>query len=223
MTTLDELDALIAELRAAGEFALRVIPDHWSAMRAAIVGVSVLARGAAARYVPIGHESSDDSGDLLARPAHPRRSTAQTALERLRPLLEDPSVRKVGHDLKFDLMVLANHGITLRGIAFDSMIASYLLDATRSGHPIEDGALEQLGYRALTEDEVCGKGAKAQSLARLSPETILTFAGERADLAWQLSRALPPLLSQTRSSIRSCASWRCRSCRSWPTSSAPAS
>ena len=83
------------------------------------------------------------------RRARRRRSSRQTALERLRPLLEDAAVRKVGHDLKFDLIVLANHGIALRGIAFDSMLASYLLDATRSGHPIEDGALEQLGYRAL--------------------------------------------------------------------------
>jgi DNA polymerase-1 len=195
VTTLEELDALIADLRAAGEFALRVIPDQWSAMRAAIVGMSFSHDGRRARYVPIGHEASDTSGDLLAAATAPTQIPGQAALERLQPLLEDASVRKVGHDLKFDLIVLSNHGIILRGIAFDSMIASYLIDATRSGHPIEDGALEQLGYRALTEDDVCGKGAKAQSLARLSPETILNFAGERADLAWQLSRALPRLLT----------------------------
>jgi DNA polymerase-1 len=193
--TLEELDALITDLRSAGEFALRVIPDQWSAMRAAIVGMSFSHDGRRARYVPIGHEASDTSGDLLAAATAPTQIPGQAALERLQPLLEDASVRKVGHDLKFDLIVLSNHGIILRGIAFDSMIASYLIDATRSGHPIEDGALEQLGYRALTEDDVCGKGAKAQSLARLSPETILNFAGERADLAWQLSRALPRLLT----------------------------
>jgi DNA polymerase-1 len=198
VTSLDELDALIAELRTAGAFALRVIPDHWSAMRAAIVGLSVSHEARRARYVPIGHQSNDDSGDLLAEASAPTQINRQAALERLRPLLEDAAVRKVGHDLKFDLIVLANHGITLRGIAFDSMLASYLLDATRSGHPIEDGALEQLGYRALTEDEVCGKGAKAQSLARLSPETILNFAGERADLAWQLFNTLPRLVSEAR-------------------------
>ena len=196
ITTLEELDALIAELRSAGEFAMRVIPDQWSAMRAAIVGMSFSHGARQARYVPVGHEGHDTRGDLLDA-AGPSVQIARTAvLERLKPLLEDPSVRKVGHDLKFDLIVLAEHGITLRGIEFDSMIGSYLLDATRSGHPIEDGALEQLGYRALTEDDVCGKGAKSQPLARLSPETILNFAGERADLAWQLSRVLPRLVSE---------------------------
>jgi DNA polymerase-1 len=196
VTTLDDLDALIADLRTAGEFAMRVIPDQGSAMRAAIVGISFSREARLARYVPFGHESSDDSGDLLAAATAPAQIERHAALERLRPLLEDAAIRKVGHDVKFDLMVLANHGITLRGISFDSMIASYLLDATRSGHPIEAGALEQLGYRALTEEEVCGKGVRAQSLARLSPETIVTFAGERADLAWQLSRALPRLLTE---------------------------
>ena len=196
VTSLDELDSLIAELRQAGEFALRVIPDQWSSMRAAIVGLSFSHEARRARYIPIGHAGSDDSGDLLSAATAPTQIDRAAALERLRLLLEDAAVRKVGHDVKADLIVLANHGITLRGVAFDSMIASYLLDATRSGHPIEDGALEQLGYRALTEEEVCGKGAKAQSLARLSPETILDFAAERADLAWQLSKALPPLLSE---------------------------
>ena len=104
-------------------------------MRAAIVGFAVSRQARHARYVPIGHESNDDSGDLLAEASAPTQISRQTALERLRPLLEDAAVRKVGHDLKFDLIVLSNHGIALRGIAFDSMLASYLLDATRSGHP----------------------------------------------------------------------------------------
>jgi len=196
VTSLDELDALMAELRTAGEFALKVIPDRWSAMRAAIVGMSFSHEGRQARYVPIGHESPDTRGDLLDAAGPTVQISRVAVLERLRPLLEDPTVRKVGHDLKFDVIVLANHGITLRGVAFDSMIGSYLLDATRSGHPIEDGALEQLGYRALTEEDICGKGTRAQALARLSPDTILNFAGERADLAWQLSRALPRLVTE---------------------------
>jgi DNA polymerase-1 len=196
VTTLEELDALIAALRAAGAFALKVIPDQWSAMRTAIVGVAFSHGAREARYVPVGHEGHQPRGDLLDA-AGPSLQIARAAvLDRLRPLLEDPSLRKVGHDLKFDLIVLAQHGITLRGIEFDSMIGSYLLDATRSGHPIEDGALEQLGYRALTEEDVCGKGTKAQPLTRLSPQTILNFAGERADLAWQLARTLPRLISE---------------------------
>ena len=170
VTSLDDLDALIAELRSAGEFALKVIPDHWSAMRAAIVGISFSHGARQARYVPVGHEGADTRGDLLDAAGPTVQIGRVAVLERLTPLLEDSSVRKVGHDLKFDLIVLANHGITLRGIEFDSMLGSYLLDATRSGHPIEDGALEQLGYRALTEEDVCGKGTRAQveGIARAS-------------------------------------------------------
>jgi len=177
---------------------MRVIPDQWSAMRASIVGLSFSHAARQARYVPVGHEGAETRGDLLDAAGPAAQIDRAAALERLKPLLEDPAVRKVGHDLKFDLIVLANHGIALQGIEFDSMLGSYLLDATRSGHPIEERALEQLGYRALTEEDVCGKGVRAQPLARLSPATVLDFAGERADLAWQLSRALPPLIVEAK-------------------------
>jgi DNA polymerase-1 len=74
------------------------------------------------------------------------------------------------------------------------MLASYLLDATRPGHPLEESSLEHLGYKALTEEDVCGRGVKAVPFARVAPESLLTFAGERADLARQLSNRLAPLL-----------------------------
>src|SRR4030095_6473822 len=85
-------------------------------------------------------------------------------------------------------------GIAIRGLGFDSMLASYLLDATRPGHPLEETSLEHLGYKALTEEDICGGAAKAQPLAGVAPEIALNFAGERADLARQLSNRLAPLL-----------------------------
>jgi DNA polymerase-1 len=190
-----ELDRLIADLRAAGEFALRLIPDQPTAMRADIVGIAFSTAERQARYVPLGHEGEDGGGgDLLAAAGAPAQPDRRGALAKLKPLLEDPAVRKVGHDLKFDVVVLARHGITLQGLAFDSMLASYLLDATRPGHPLEETSLEHLGYKALTEEDVCGRGAKAVPFARLAPEAVLNFAGERADLARQLSNRLAPLL-----------------------------
>ena len=194
VATAAELDALIDELSATGEFAFRIIPDQPSAMRARIVGISFSIRDRQARYLPLGHENSDTRGDLLTSASAPAQMEAGAALARLRPLLEDAAVRKRGHDLKFEMIVLARHNIELRGLAFDSMLASYLLDATRPGHPLEETSLEHLGYKALTEEDICGRGAKAVSFARIAPATLLTFAGERADLARQLSDRLAPLL-----------------------------
>ena len=192
--TAGELDALVAELRAVGSFALGVIPDERSAMRAGIVGLAFSVRDRQARYVPLGHVGSDAPGGLLSREDEPAQLDSALAHGRLAPLLEDPAILKVGHDTKFDAIVLAQHGITLRGLAFDAMLASYVLDATRPGHSLEDTSLAYLGYKALTAEDVSGRGAKAIPVARLPPEALLTYAGERADLARQLSNRLAPLL-----------------------------
>ena len=192
--TLDQLDALVEQLTRAGEFALRVIVDEPSAMRAGIVGIAFSLADRQARYVPMGHGDTG-AGDLLTGPAA-QQLDRRAALDRLQVVFEDTSIRKVGHDLKFDALVLRNHGIELRGLAFDSMLASYLLDATRPGHPLEDTSLEHLGYKALTEEDLCGRGVKAVRITAIAPNEALNFAGERADLARQLSNRLAPLLAQ---------------------------
>jgi len=194
VTTDDELRALVTSLRAAGEFALRVLPDQPSAMRARIAGLAFSTTDRQARYVPLQHQQSGPAVDLLSAAEGPVQLGERSVLDALRPVLEDESIRKVGHDLKFDMEVLAQHGVTLRGLAFDSMLASYLLDATRPGHPLEETSLEHLGYKALTEEDICGRGVKATSVTQLAPEAVLNYAGERADLARQLSNRLAPLL-----------------------------
>ena len=140
----------------------------------------------AARYIPMRHSGMHTGPQL----------TVADALAKLAPVLEDARIEKVGHDLKFDSIVLARHGVILRGLGLDTMLASYLLDATRSGHPLEGTALEHLGYKALTEDELCGRGAKATPLVDLPPDATLNFAGERADLALQLADVLAPTLKE---------------------------
>jgi DNA polymerase-1 len=194
VTTIEALEALVSGLRTAGAFAFRVIPDHSSAMRAGIVGIAFSTQARQARYVPLAHTGEDQGIDLLSAAGAPEQVPLRAGLEQLTPLFEDEAIGKIGHDLKFDTIVLARHGITLRGSRFDSMLASYLLDATRPGHPLEETSLEHLGYKALTEEGLCGRGAKAIPFARLSPAAALSFAGERADLAHQLSDRLAPLL-----------------------------
>jgi DNA polymerase-1 len=189
------LDTLVAELRAAGRFAMRILGSDPAPLRAGIIGIAFSTAARQARYLPLGHVGADASGDLLSGATTPEQVGRDAALAALKPLLEDEAIAKVGHDIKYDALVLARHGITLRGAAFDSMLASYLLDATRlGGHALEGISLSQVGYKALLEEEICGKGVKASPLAQLEPSRVLTFAGERADLAQQLSTRLAPML-----------------------------
>jgi DNA polymerase-1 len=189
----EDLDTLVETLRNAREFAFRVIPDQPLAMRAGIVGISFSTADRQARYVPFGQDRAG-AEDLLSATDSSPLVPAAIALARLKPLFEDPAIRKSGHDLKFDAVVLENHGVRMEGLDFDSMLASYLLDATRPGHPLEETSLEHLGYKALTEEDVCGRGAKAVSFASLPPDAALNYAGERSDLARQLANRLGPLL-----------------------------
>jgi DNA polymerase I len=109
------------------------------------------------------------------------------ALEILKPLFEDAEVAKAGHDLKNMAIVLERQGIRLRGIETDTILVSYVLDATRSDHRLEDLALEELTYRMTDEEELRGKGVKALPYERVPLDKMLTYAGERADLTWQLA------------------------------------
>jgi DNA polymerase-1 len=183
--TADALGALAERLRRAGRFAVRVLPGPGGPMRAGIVGLAFSTAARDADYVPIGHRA-------LGAASVP----VEEALSALGPVLEDPAIGKIGHDLKFDAIVLARHNITLRGFDLDTMLASYLIDASRSEHRLEDLALEHTSYKALTEEDVCGRGAKAVSLADVPAESALDYAGERADLAGQLAPRFREVLAQ---------------------------
>jgi DNA polymerase-1 len=186
VNTADGVQALASRLRAAGRFALRVLPDRPTAMRAGIVGISFSTAARDGDYIPIGHRSLDNTDSLAL----------DVALDALRPVLEDEALKKGGHDLKFDAIVLGRHGVTLRGLETDTMLGSYLLDASRSTHLLEDLALEHTSYKALSEEDVCGRGAKAVSLADVPVDAAVVYACERADLVGQLAPALHQLLAR---------------------------
>ena len=194
VAALDALDALAARLAAAREFGVRIVIDDLSAVRAAIVGFTFTVADRQASYVPVGHGSGDTGGDLLSAASRPDQLDLTTVLDRLKPLFEDAGFRKIGHDLKQETILLARHGITLRGVEFDAMLGSYLLDATRSSHGLPEIALEHLGYKTIDQVALAGKGVKEIQLSRLSPEAVLKLACERVDVARQLARKLAPLL-----------------------------
>ena len=183
-----DLAALTSSLERAGRFAISVIGDCPGGMRSSFVGISFSTGPRWARYLPVGHTSLEAPPDI----------SSKEAFAALKPLLENPALGKVGHDLKFDLMMLAHEGIELKGLEFDTMLADYVLDPTRSSHTIEEAALEHIGYKALQQEDVCGSGQRAIALPQLPAEALLNFAGERADLAWQLAGALAEKLKDAR-------------------------
>ena len=193
--SIDELRQLASELRTAGRFGFRVLPDAPAAMRSGIAGLAFSLRPRHARYVPltVRRPEADLFGPGNEGPAEHVLDVFD-ALAELKPLFEDASIAKVGHDLKFDAIVLERHGVALRGIDIDTMLASYLLDATRSAHPLEELSLEHAGYKALREEDVCGRGAKTIPFSQVPADKALDYAGERADLALQLADTLRGLL-----------------------------
>ena len=183
-----ELEALAASLREAGRCGLHVLAVSGPPAREGVVGLAVSTATRSARYVPLARDGLDLTGSL----------DAGTVFETLGPILEDRQVRKVGHDLKREMLWLATHEIQLRGLELDTMIASYLLDATRATPTLETVAVEHTGYRALTAETVRGKGPKAPDFDRLPPEGVVAYACERADLPLQAAEPLTMQLDAER-------------------------
>jgi DNA polymerase-1 len=184
--SMDELASIVEEARAAGRFGLKTIADDPQPMRAHIVGFAIATSPQRAYYVPVGHRMLDGASNL----------DLAGVLRHLSPMLADQNVKKIGHDLKADLVVLARHGVVLRGPIVDSMIASYLIDVTRAPHALETLASEHLGYRAASADDVFGRGSKASGPADVPGGSLLTFAAERADLPLRLCDLLEATLAE---------------------------
>ena len=192
IASTEELAALAAEMKAAGRFSMKVITDGTAPVRATLVGLAVSTAPLKARYIPLGHEGFGGGFSL------PKTE----ALAMLAPVLGDPSVRKIGHDLKADLIVLGRHGVeTNNPEGFDTMLGSYLLDANRSSQALEPLALEQLGYKAQTEEDVIGKGVKALTFAHVPVDSVLVYAGERSDIALQLAARVESALDDELRSV----------------------
>jgi len=172
VTSLDEVDALAKEIRAAGRVGLAAIATAESAVRADIVGWAFATKTGAAHYIPVAHTGLADTPNLPVR----------EVLARLGPVLADAGIKKVGHDLKFATIALGREGHVLGGADIDTEIASYLVDATRSSHDLAGLALERATYRAMSDQDVIGRGVKAVTLDAVPPRSLAAYAGERADL-----------------------------------------
>ncbi|MBD7987236.1 DNA polymerase I [Luteimonas sp. Sa2BVA3] len=181
-TILDEaaLQAWIARLRAAERFALDTETDSLDALRANLVGLSVCCEPGHAAYVPLAHDY----------PGAPAQLDRAVALELLRPLLEDPAVRKVGQNGKYDLHVLRRHGVAVAGYADDTLLESFVLDSGRARHDMDSLARRELGYQAVAYADVAGKGAKQIPFSQVAIDDATRYAAEDADVTLRLHRVL---------------------------------
>ena len=187
-TVLDEaaLDAWIERLGAAVEIAFDTETTSLDYMQADLVGVSFAVEPGHAAYVPFGHDYAG-APDQIAR---------EVVLEKLRPILESERPAKIGQNLKYDMSVLARAGITLAGVAFDTMLESYVLDSTATRHDMDSLALKYLGHRTIHFEDIAGKGAKQLTFNQIPIEQAGPYAAEDADVTLRLHRVLRPRLEE---------------------------
>ena len=187
-TVLDweSLEDWLERIRAAELFAFDTETTSLDYMSARVVGVSFAIHANEAAYVPIGHDY----------PGAPTQLDGEAVIEALRPLLEDPAHKKLGQNLKYDMSVLANHGVTLSGVSYDTMLESYVLDSTATRHDMDSLALKYLGHRTVHFEDIAGKGAKQLTFNQVELEKAAHYAAEDADITLRLHQTLWPRLSK---------------------------
>ena len=195
VTTTAELDHWVARALAARVVAIDTETSMLDSMRADLAGVSLAIGPNEACYIPLGHGGTDMFSE------RPEQVSLGEALARLKPLLENDAVLKVGQNIKYDLNVLARHGIQVAPVD-DTMIVSFCLDAGRSldgiggGHGMDELATRHLSHTTLTFKDICGTGKKAIPFGEVPLDRATQYAAEDADVTWRLHGVLAPRLSQ---------------------------
>jgi DNA polymerase I len=182
--TEQQLENWINKLTQASIFAVDTETTDLDYMAAKIVGLSFAIEAGKAIYIPLAHK------DLNS----PTQLNCEQTLEKLKPILENPNIKKIGQNIKYDIEVLANHGITLQGVAYDTMLESYILDSSSNTHDMDSLALKYLGWRTIKYEDVAGKGAKQIPFDQVPVAQAATYAAEDADVTLQLHNTLWPKL-----------------------------
>ncbi|MEY4761883.1 MAG: hypothetical protein RLZZ200_1739 [Pseudomonadota bacterium] len=185
ITTPEQLDRWLATLAAAPLFAFDTETTSLEYQQARVVGLSFCAEPGKAAYLPLAHTYA----------GAPEQLDLDATLARFKPLLEDASKRKVGHHLKYDAHVLANHGIRLAGMAFDSMLESYVWNSVATRHDMDSAAARYLGITTIKYEDVAGKGAKQIGFEQVPIETAAEYSAEDADVTLRLHATLWPRIA----------------------------
>lgn len=181
---MEALDALIERLKSADIFALDTETTSQDPMKARLVGLSFAVKENEAFYIPCGHTYI----------GAPEQLPTSEVLERLKPVLEEPARRKVGQNIKYDWKVLERAGLNLQGVAFDTMIASYLIDPGKNAHNLDQIAADLFGHQTIKYQDVAGKGKAMVTFDQVLVESATPYACEDADITLRAYEALKPRL-----------------------------
>jgi len=187
--TKKEFEALLDRLSRAEVTAIDTETTSLNYMQAEIVGISVAIVSNEAYYIPLMHEYD----------GVPKQLDREYVLQKLKPWLEDKEAKKIGHNLKYDSHIFANHGIELNGTDFDSMLESYVLNSTATRHNLNAVAKRYLNLDTTSYEDVAGKGAKQIGFNQVSLEDAIHYAAEDADVSFQLHQTLHPKLMEINS------------------------
>ncbi|WP_002245237.1 DNA polymerase I [Neisseria meningitidis] len=179
VTTEAQFAALLDKLSRADTIGIDTETTSLDAMNASLVGISIAFQAGEAVYIPVGHSLT----------AAPEQLDLQDVLGRLKPHLENPALKKIGQNLKYDQHVFANYGIALNGIAGDSMLASYIIES-HLGHGLDELSERWLGLETITYESLCGKGAKQIGFADVAIGQATEYAAQDADFALRLEAHL---------------------------------
>ncbi|EKE77219.1 DNA polymerase I [Oceanibaculum indicum] len=200
-TVVEEADLKrwIAAAMEAGTVAVDTETTSLNAMSAKLVGISLSVEAGKACYIPVGHGAGDgaDQGNLLDAPTErPKQIDKKRALELLKPMLEDSSVLKVGHNMKYDWLIFRRHGIEVAPVD-DSMLISYVLEGGLHGHGMDELAELHLDHKTIPFKEVAGSGKDQVTFDKVPLDKATEYAAEDADITGRLHRLLKPRLRES--------------------------
>ncbi len=181
LLTSAQLDSWLAKLASAPLICFDSETTSLDPMTAKIVGLSFSVEAGSAAYLPLMHDYFDA----------PVQLNFAECLAKIKPILENPAIKKVGQNLKYDQHVLANHGIAINGIAHDTLLQSYVFESHKS-HGMDALSERHLGFKPISFEEVAGKGAKQVTFNQVTVETAAEYAAEDADITLQLHQAMYP-------------------------------
>jgi len=181
-----ELQSWIDQFSTADVIVLDTETTSLNYMEAQLVGLSFAIHPEKAIYIPLAHDY----------PHAPVQLNREHVLAQLKPILENPHIKKLGHHLKYDMEVLANHGIQLQGMAYDTLLESYVLDSASANHGLDNLALKYLGWRTISFEDVAGKGSKQVTFNQVPIEKASPYAAEDADVTLQLHHTLWPKIKE---------------------------